>query len=262
MTAPVLLREAAAGFPGGEHLRVQQAPEVMVGRILAHVRGGGQQQQMAGAPAQTGVVAVGRGATGQGFRQSIAAGLADAMVLRGRRQLVRLVENHQVVGGNVGAAQPFEDAFPRQGVQGDDHSVAALAAERVASSGVRTADNAKRQLEQGAQLPLPIAHQAGRRHDEHPPDAAPAQHFPHGQAGHDGFAGAGVVGQQEAHRLVRQDVLVNGNALMGQRVDAGNLAGEGRVELVAEGQPLGLGHRQHRVRVAGEIQGGQCADHP
>ena len=34
-----------------------------------------------------------------------------------------------------------------------------------------------------------------------------------------------------------------------------DLAGEGRVELVAERQPLGFGDGQHGVRVAGEIQG-------
>ena len=243
MAAPLLLREAAAGFPSGEHLRVQQAPEMVVGGILAHVRGGGQQQQMAGAPAQPGVVAFRRGAAGQGFRQPIAAGLAGAVVVRGRRQLVRFVKDRKIVGGGVGAAQPVEDALPGQGVQGDDRQVAAFATKRVAGPGVRAADDAERQLEQGAQLPLPIAHQAGRRHDEHPPDAAPAEHFPHRQAGHDGLAGAGVVGQQEADGVLRQNALVNGDALVRQRVDAGDFAGECGVELVAEGQPVGLRHR-------------------
>ena len=112
-------------------------------------------------------------------------------------------------------------------------------------------------MEQGAQFPLPIAHQAGRRHDEHPPDAAAAQHLPHRQAGHDGLAGAGVIGQQEADGVLGQNVLVNGDALVRQRVDAGDLAGEGGVELVAEGQSMGLRRRQNRFGVAGEIQSGR-----
>ena len=52
----------------------------------------------------------------------------------------------------------------------------------------------------------------------------------------------------------REHVLINGDALMGQRVDARRLAGEGRVELVAVGQPQSLRDRGDRLRVAREIE--------
>ena len=45
----------------------------------------------------------------------------------------------------------------------------------------------------------------------------------------------GVVRQQEPQAGLRQHVLVDGDPLVGQRVDQGDLGGERRVEQVAEG---------------------------
>ena len=49
-------------------------------------------------------------------------------------------------------------------------------------------------------------------------------------------------------------MLVHRNALVGQRVDARDLGRESGVELVAERQSMRLGHGQHGVWIAGEIQ--------
>lgn len=49
-------------------------------------------------------------------------------------------------------------------------------------------------------------------------------------------------------------MLVDGNALVREWVDAGDFATEGGVELVAMGQAVGLGYRRDGIRVAGEIQ--------
>ena len=249
-----LRREAAARLAGGEGVRVQQPPQVVIGRILAHVRRGGEQQQVPAPPRQAAVVAPRRGAAGQRLGQLIAARLGGAVVNGGGGQLVRFVEHHQVVGRRVGTLQPGEGGRVRQGVQGDDDPVTGAGLEGVTGPGVLPGDDAKAQPEQRAQLAFPVAHQAGRRHHQHATDAAAGEHLAHGQAGHDGFAGAGVVGQQEAQRVLQQHVFVHRDALVGERIDAGDLAGEGGVELVAERQAVRLGHGEDGARIACEVQ--------
>ena len=167
-----------------------------------------------------------------------------------------LVEHHQVVRGDLGAAEGRERALGREGVEGDDDPVAARPGEGVrAAPRVRPGHDAALQPEEGAELALPVADETGRRDDQHPADAAAEQHLPHVEAGHDGLAGAGVVGEQEAQRLLLQHPLIDRDALVGERVDPGGLAREGGVELVPVGQPVRLRHEEDRRRVPGEVEG-------
>ena len=62
VAVPLRLREAAERLRGREDPRVEQPPEVVPGRVLAHVRGRGEQQQMPRRPAETGE-AIRRGGT-------------------------------------------------------------------------------------------------------------------------------------------------------------------------------------------------------
>ena len=93
----------------------------------------------------------------------------------------------------------------------------------------------KRRPKSVAQLALPVPDQAGGRNDEHAPNEPAREHLADVQPGHDGLAGAGVIGQEESKPRLRQHVVVDGDALMGQRVDAGDFRREGGVEDVAVG---------------------------
>ena len=77
---PGVGRELLEGVEGGEGVRQQQAPQVVVGVVLAHVRSGRQQQQVLGGPGELpSVLVVGLGA-GQGLGQPVAARLAHPEV--------------------------------------------------------------------------------------------------------------------------------------------------------------------------------------
>lgn len=60
------------------------------------------------------------------------------------------------------------------------------------------------------------------------------------QAGHDGLAGAGVVGEDEAQRLLGQHGLVDGRDLMRQRFDVGGVHRHHRVEQRGLADAVGL----------------------
>ena len=129
---------------------------------------------------------------------------------------------------------------------------------RVAGAGVGAGDDAEPEPEECAQLPLPVADETGGRHDDHPSDPPPRQHLAHDEAGHDRLAGPRVVGEQEAQRVLREHALVDRDALVRQRVDAGGLAGERRVALMTVGQMQGLGDGQDGIGAAGEVE---CRSH-
>ena len=111
------------------------------------------------------------------------------------------------------------------------------------------ADDAEGQTEEGAHLPLPVADQAGRGHDEHAAQKSAGQHLAHVQTGHDGLAGAGVVGQQESQGGLLEHPLIHGDALMRERVDQRRLGGEGGVEEMAAGEAMGLGDGRDRLGI-------------
>ena len=73
--------------------------------------------------------------------------------------------------------------------------------------------------------------------------------------GHDGLAGAGVVGKQEPQRLTREHFTIDGSDLVRQRVDPRAVDGEVGVEQVREPDALGLGGDPERLAVAIEAEG-------
>ena len=244
-------------FAGGEGVRVEQPPEVVVGRILAHVRRGGEQQQMI-ARAKAGRRSrspAGRSRR-QRFRQLVALRLVDAAPHRLCRQLVRFVEHHQVVGRGLGAAQRGRRRLPRASVsRRDDGQVASFSRGTGCRRGRprrRRCGSPRRNSVRSSRSQFPTRPAGGTTSTRR---MRPRESISRTvQAGHDGLAGAGVVRQQKAQRVLAQHVLVHRDALVGQRIDARDLAGEGGVELVAERQPVGFRDGQHGVRVAGEIK--------
>ena len=52
-------------------------------------------------------------------------------------------------------------------------------------------------------------------------------------------------------------MVVNRDPLMGQRIDAGDLGGEGRIGKVPEGKPLALDKSTDDFRSCGEVQNGR-----
>ena len=235
----------------------EQAPEAVVGEVLPHVRRRRQQQEVGGRPAEVPPRPVGRQAR-QRLGEAVAVGLVDGEVLTPvGGQLVRLVEDHEVVRRRPrrgGVAQPSERALAGQRVDADDHPVALRPRERVAAARVVAPDDAERQREERPQLALPVADEPGRRHDQDPPDEAAGEDLPQVQAGHDRLARAGVVGQQEAERRQAEHALVDGDALVRQGVDQRDLGREGGVEEVAVRQPRRLGDGRDDGRPGGEVE--------
>ena len=237
----------------GKHLRLQQPPQGVVRIVLALVRRGGEQQQMVGCPRQRPRLIQAADA-GQGLGQAVAIGLADAQVVAAvGRQLVGLVEDHQVVGHDAWLLQAGEHLRARQRVDADDDAVAAVADERVGVLGIGPGDDAELQAEERREFALPVADQAGGRNDQHPLDQAAGLALADVEARHDGLAGPGIVGQQEPQRGLLQHVLVDRDPLVRQRIDLRDLGGEGRVEHVAETQPLALGKDADHIRRSGEV---------
>ena len=78
------------------------------------------------------------------------------------------------------------------------------------------------------------------------------------QAGHDGLAGARVVGQAGTAAAAGQHLAVDGGDLVRQRVDERGVDGQQRVEQVGEPDALGLGDQAEQRAVAIETPRPAC----
>ena len=87
---------------------------------------------------------------------------------------------------------------------------------------------------------LPLEGEVGRRDDEGALDQAANLQFLDEQAGHDGLAGAGVVGQQEPDARQLHEVIVNRLKLVRQRINARDGEREIRVVFIGQSQAHGL----------------------
>ena len=117
------------------------------------------------------------------------------------------------------------------------------------------ADDAEVEAEQRPQFALPVADQPGRGDDQDAADQAAGEHLADVEPRHDRLARARLVRQQEAQAGLGQHVVVDGDPLVGQRVDQRDLGGERRVEEVPVGEPLPLGDDADDLGVGCEGQG-------
>ena len=212
-------RSPANGLHRAEGVGVEQSPQPCVRKALPHVRRGGKKQEMTGRPAKTAEPAFPARADRQCFRHLVAAGPVYAVAPLVDAQLVRLVENDQVVAA-AGPPKNVEHRVAGERVQRHDHAVAAGAAERILRPHVGAADDAKVQAKEVPKLPLPVADQAGGRNDQHAVEPLSRHHLADIEAGHDRLAGTSVVGEQEAERILLQHPLVDREPLMQQWIDA------------------------------------------
>jgi hypothetical protein len=172
---------------------------------------------------------------------------------------VRFVEDHQVVRRHCRVLQTAKHALAGQRVHAHDQQVALGSDKGIAAvARVRARHNPEREAEERLQLAPPVADQARRWDDEHPAQQLPRQLLAHVKVGHDGLAGASVIRQQEPQPVLRQHPLVDGDALVGQRLYQRDFGGERRIDQVAVLQPMRLHRQPNRLGHRRERGDGWC----
>ena len=111
------------------------------------------------------------------------------------------------------------------------------------------------QMEAAVELVLPLLGEAAGADDEAALEVAACNQFLDEQAGHDGLAGAGVVGEQEAQRLARQHGFVNRGDLVRQWLDDRGVDRQHRIEQVRKTNALRFGDQAEQRSVAVEAPG-------
>ena len=223
-----------------EAVAVEQGEEELEVLLLAVVRRRRHQQEMAGQARQE-------------LPEPVPLRVLDLAAEEGRRQLVRLVAHDQVPAG-VGRLQLLLHVLVAgQLVETGDDQVGLQ--EPVAGAGgfeLVVGQDLERKLEPSVELVLPLFGETAGADDEATRQVAAGDQLLDEQAGHDGLAGARVVGEEKAQRLARQHRLVDAGDLVRQRVDHRGVDGQQRVEQVREADALGLGHEPEQRPVAVE----------
>ena len=97
------------------------------------------------------------------------------------------------------------------------------------------------QLESPEELILPLFGERAGADDEAALEVAAGDQLFDEQAGHDGLAGAGIVGKEEAQRRPGQHGFVDGGDLVGERLDVRGMHGQQGVKEMSEADALGFG---------------------
>jgi hypothetical protein len=106
---------------------------------------------------------------GERLSEPVALGPADAEIrLAVDRELMRLIEDHEVIRHHGRVPQAREHSVPGERIHADDEEVAVGTDKRVLESRLAAGDDAKRQTEERVHLSLPVPHQPSRRDDEYP----------------------------------------------------------------------------------------------
>jgi hypothetical protein len=223
-----------------EPVPVQQREEELEVLFLAVVRRGGHEQEVAGEARQE-------------LAQTVALRVLDLAAEEGRRQLVRLVADDEVVAA-VGRGELRLDVLvacelvqPRDGER--------VLEEPVAGAGgleLVVGEDLEGQLELARELVLPLLDEAPRAHDEAAPQVAARDQFLDEESRHDRLAGARIVGEEKAQRLPRQHGFVDGGDLVRQRLDQRSVDGQDRVEQVRQANAVRFGDEAKQRAVAVE----------
>ncbi len=190
--------------------------------------------------------------------EQVALGLLDLTAEVVRRHLVGLVADDEVeVALPAGGLElGLQLLVAREVVEARHQQV--LLEEGVA--GVGGVDHLARhdleaEVELLTHLVLPLVDQHARADDEHAPRVAADHELLDEQAGHDGLAGAGIVGEQEVQRLAREHLLVHRRDLVRQRQDVGGAHRKQRIEEVGELDATRLAHEAEERAVGAERPG-------
>ena len=183
--------------------------------------------------------------------QQLAEPVAQALVrlVRGRHA-VRLVDDHEVP---MNLPQPGKDFGPLRQVERRDDPIAfqpLVHAELVAD--VLALHDQELRVELLLQFALPLEGEVGRADDQDALGEAAQLQLANEKARHDRLAGAGVVGQQEAHARELEQIVVDRLELMRQRIDARDREAEIGVELVGDAEGVGLKAKAEQSAVAVE----------
>ena len=108
------------------------------------------------------------------------------------------------------------------------------------------------QVEALEELVLPLLGEAAGADHQAALQVAAGDQLLHQQAGHDGLAGARVVGEQEPQGLPGQHRLVDGGDLVRQRVHDGRVHRQDRVEQMGQANAVRLGDQPEQGAIAVE----------
>ena len=104
--------------------------------------------------------------------------------------------------------------------------------------GVGADDDAGSRARTAFAVRAPSCRPARGRDDQDPSHKATREHLANVEPGHDGLARPRLVGQEKAEARLRQHVVVDGDPLVGQRIDQRDFGRKGGIEEMAEGQSL------------------------
>ena len=215
------LRHHLAG--AGEQGRVQELHQHPEAEVVALMRRGRQQDQIAGVALQR-------------LGQLVVRGLAHRTAGALRRQVVRFVEHHQVPARR-GKQAPHPGA-PLQGIDAGDEPVVPGERVRLAVGDVAlAAEHLELQVEDLVEFPVPVVDQPGRHHHQGAAQLAAAGQLAQHQRDLDRLAQAHFVGDQVAPRRGGGDP-VGQDDLMREQVDR------------RRGQRRGALHQRQRMRLA------------
>ena len=231
----------AVAEPAFEAVAVEQRKEELEVLLLAGMRRGGHQQEVAGGGAED-------------LAELVLLGLLDLGTEEVGRHAVGLVDDDQVP---VGLLEPFDQVFAAGDlVDPADEPIPFV--EDIAGVGAVEqvlGDDVEAEPELVVELVLPLGDEAAGGDDEDALGVAPDHQLLDVEPGHDRLAGARVVGEEEAQRLAGQHLAVDGLDLVRERVDLAGGEGEVRVEEVREVDPAGLGGEAEQVAVTVEAPG-------
>ena len=166
-----------------------------------------------------------------------------------------LVDNHQVP---MDLTQTGQDLQPLGQVQRRDQLFLLqplVHAELIANVGAL--ENDELLVELLLEFPLPLEGEIRGGDDQDSLGQAPQLQFPDEQAGHDGLAGAGVVGQQETYARQLQQEVVDCLQLVRQGIDPRYRQPKVGVKLVGNAQAISLNAKAQQSAVA--LVGGDAA---
>src|SRR6266571_1421355 len=129
---------------------------------------------------------------------------------------MRLIENREIEPSFLKLLQSLTDRLSRRRIDADDEQ-STFVGKRIASLEVLTAKNTKVQVEKIPQFTLPVPGQSGRTTNDDTSKSAPVDHFADVKPSHHRLAGSRIVRQQEPKGILWEHVLINRDALMGQR---------------------------------------------
>ena len=230
-----------------ETVTVQQGHEELEVLFLAVVRGGGHEQKVTAVSAQNAA-------------KVVALGVFHLITEEGGGHAVGFVADDQIPLGR--RPEPgLEVVVPAQHIESGDQQVVLLEGIAAARSLDHIAgQDVEAEPEFVGQLVLPLLDQPARRHHQASLQVAARHQLLDQEAGHDGLAGAGIIGQQKAQRLARQHLAIDGGDLVRQRLDQRRVDRQVGIEKVGKPDAQRLRSQPQQMTVPIEGPGTPCFD--